>query len=229
MKKLHHNGVLVPARYKGKNLTVKVKGKETRLTTEQEEMAVAWAKKAGTPYVEDKVFAENFHKDFSEKLGIKVKPGDIDYSEIIALVEKEREDKKDLPKEEKKRLAAQRKVVREENKEYYGYAMVDGERMELANYVAEPSSIFMGRGEHPMRGSWKQGPSKEDIILNLSKDAPRPEGNWKEIAWEPEAIWIARWQDKLSGKMKYVWFSDSCSFKQKKEIEKFDKAAEFRR
>jgi len=228
MEKLHHNGVLVPARYKGKNLTVKVKGKETRLTTEQEEMAVAWAKKVGTPYVADRIFAKNFHKDFSEKLGIKVKPGDVDYLEIIALVEKEREEKKNLPKEEKKRLAAQRKVVREENKEYYGYAMVDGERMELANYVAEPSSIFMGRGEHPMRGSWKQGPSKEDIILNLSPDAPKPEGNWKEIAWEPETIWIARWQDKLSGKMKYVWFSDSCSFKQKKEIEKFDKAAEFR-
>jgi DNA topoisomerase-1 len=29
--------------------------------------------------------------------------------------------------------------------------------------------------------------------------------------------------------MKYVWFSDSCSFKQEKEIEKFDKANEFRR
>jgi len=228
MESLHHNGVLVPAPYEGKNLTVKVKGKEIRLTTEQEEMAVAWAKKAGTPYVDDQVFAKNFHKDFSEKLGIKVKPGDVDFSEIVALVEEERERKKNLLREEKKRLAAQRKAVREANKERYGYALVDGERMELANYVAEPSSIFMGRGEHPMRGSWKEGPSKGDIILNLSPDAPRPEGNWKEIVWEPEAIWIARWQDKLSGKIKYVWFSDSCSFKQQKEIEKFDKAAEFR-
>ncbi|MFC1487127.1 DNA topoisomerase I [Thermoproteota archaeon] len=228
MKKLHHNGVLVPARYEGRNLTVKIKGKQTRLTIDQEEMAVAWAKKTGTPYVEDKVFAKNFHKDFSEKLGIKVKSGDVDFSEIIALVQKEREEKKNLPKDEKKRLAAERKVVREAHKEKYGYAFVENERMELANYVAEPSSIFMGRGQHPMRGSWKQGPSKEDIILNLSDDAPRPKGNWKEIVWEPETIWIARWQDKLSGKIKYVWFSDSCSFKQKKEIEKFDKAAEFR-
>ena len=73
MEKLHHNGVLVPARYEGKNLTVKVKGEEIRLTTEQEEMAVAWAKKVGTPYVDDKVFAKNFHKDLSEKLGIIVK------------------------------------------------------------------------------------------------------------------------------------------------------------
>jgi DNA topoisomerase-1 len=227
METLHHNGVLVPPRYEGKGLTVKVKGKEIRLTTEQEEMAMAWAKKAGTPYVEDKVFAKNFHKDFSKKLGTEVKPGDIDYSEIISLVEEEREYKNNLPREEKKQLAAERKAAREANKEKYGYAFVDGERMELANYVAEPSSIFMGRGKHPMRGSWKEGPSKEDIVLNLSPDAPKPEGNWKEIVWEPEAIWIARWEDKLSGKMKYVWFSDSCSFKQQKEIEKFDKAKEF--
>jgi DNA topoisomerase-1 len=229
METLHHNGVLVPPRYEGKGLTIMVNGKEVRLTTEQEEMAVAWAKKVGTPYVEDSVFAKNFHKDFSEKLGIKVKPGDVDYSKIITLVEKEREWKKSLLKEEKKRLAAERKAVREANKEKYGYAWVDGEHTELANYVAEPSSIFMGRGKHPMRGKWKEGPDEEDIILNLSPDAPKPEGNWKEIVWEPEAIWIARWQDKLSGKMKYVWFSDSSSFKQKKDIEKFDKAKEFRR
>ena len=228
METLHHNGVLIPAIYEGKGLKIKVKGKEVNLNTEQEEMAVAWAKKVGTPYVEDKVFAKNFHKDFSEKLGITVKPGDVDFQEIVALVEEERERKKNLPKEEKKDLAAQRKEAREANKKKYGYALVDNEPMELANYVAEPSSIFMGRGQHPMRGSWKQGPSKEDIILNLSPDAPRPEGNWNEISWEPEAIWVARWQDKLSGKMKYVWFSDSCSFKQQKEIEKFDKAVEFR-
>jgi DNA topoisomerase-1 len=229
MESLHHNGVLVPPRYEGKGLKLKVKGNEIKLTVEQEEMAMAWAKKVGTPYVEDPVFAKNFHRDFSKKLGIKVKPGDVDYSEIIAIVEEERERKANLPKEEKKRLAAERKAAREQNKEYYGYAVVDGERMELANYVAEPSSIFMGRGEHPMRGSWKEGPQKEDIILNLSPDAPRPEGNWKEIVWEPELIWIARWQDKLCGKMKYVWFSDSSDIKQRKEIEKFDKAKTFRR
>ncbi|WNZ29437.1 MAG: DNA topoisomerase I [Candidatus Bathyarchaeota archaeon] len=229
METLHHNGVLIPEPYQGKGLTVKIYDKEVKLTTEQEELAVAWAKKVGTPYVEDKIFAKNFHEDFSEKLGIKVKPGDVDFSAIVALVQEEREYKKNLPKEEKKRLAADRKILREENKEKYGFAYVDGEKMELANYVAEPSSIFMGRGNHPMRGKWKQGPVKEDVILNLSPDAPRPEGNWNEIVWEPEAIWIARWQDKLSGKMKYVWFSDSCSFKQQKEIEKFDKAVAFKK
>ncbi|UCE15823.1 MAG: DNA topoisomerase I [Candidatus Bathyarchaeota archaeon] len=229
MEKLHQNGVLVPPRYEGKGLTIKVNGEKITLTPEQEEMAFAWAKKVGTPYVEDSVFAENFHRDFSKKLGISVKLGEVDYSEVISFVEKERDWKANLSREERKQLATQRKVLRETNKERYGYARVDGNQMEVANYAVEPSSIFMGRGKHPVRGSWKEGPRKENITLNLSPDALKPPGNWKAIVWQPSDMWIARWRDKLTGKMKYVWFSDSSILKQRKDIEKFDKAGEFRR
>ncbi|MBS7633191.1 DNA topoisomerase I, partial [Candidatus Bathyarchaeota archaeon] len=88
----------------------------------------------------------------------------------------------------------------------------------------EPSCLFAGRGNHPRRGKWKEGPKEEDIILNLSPDSPRPEGNWKQIVWEPERMYIAKWEDKLTGKMKYVWFSDSAFLKQEREKEKFKKA-----
>ncbi len=228
MEHLYHNGVLVPPRYEGKGLTIKVNEEKIRLTPEQEEMALAWAKKVGTPYVEDRVFAKNFHRDFSKKLGIKVKPGDIDYSEVLSFVEKERGWKANLSKEERRQLAAQRKAQREANKERYGYAWVDGAQIEVANYAVEPSSIFMGHGKHPLRGRWKEGPREEDIKLNLSPDARRPPGNWKAILWQPEAMWIARWRDKLTGKTKYVWFSDSSILKQKKDLDKFDKARELR-
>jgi DNA topoisomerase-1 len=205
-----------------------VNGKPIRLTAEQEEMAVAWAKKVGTPYVNDRVFAKNFHRDFSRKLGIKVKPEDVDYSEVLSFVQKERVRMENLSKEEKKQLRVQRKALREANKERYGYAWVDGARVEIANYAVEPSCIFMGRGKHPLRGRWKEGPRQEDIELNLSPDAPKPPGNWKAIVWQPDSMWIARWKDKLTGKMKYVWFSESSILKQMKEIEKFDKARELR-
>ncbi|MCZ2855763.1 MAG: DNA topoisomerase I [Candidatus Bathyarchaeota archaeon] len=229
MKQLHHNGVLVPPRYKGKSLTIKVKEKKIKLTPEQEEMALAWTKKIGTPYVEDPVFAKNFHRDFSKKLGINVKPNDVDYSEILSVVEEERNWKANLSKKERKQLAIQRKAQREANKDHYGYARVDTVQMEVANYAAEPSSIFMGRGKHPIRGRWKEGPHEEDVELNLSPDAPKPPGNWKAIVWQPNAMWIARWQDKLTDKTKYVWFSDSSNLKQRKDIEKFDKAKTLRR
>ena len=229
MEQLHHNGVLVPAKYVGVGLTVTVKSKEIKLNDIQEEMAMAWAKKIGTPYVEDREFKKNFHKDYSKVLGIKAKPGDIDFSVIYKVVLDERQKRADMPREEKKALAAQRKVIREANKEKHGYAVFDGEKSEIGNYTVEPNSIFMGRGEHPMRGKWKEGPRHEDITLNMSPDTPRPEGNWGQIIWDPESIWIARWKDKLSGKMKYVWPSDSSPIKQKKEIEKFNKAVELRK
>ncbi|MBU5687951.1 MAG: DNA topoisomerase I [Candidatus Aenigmatarchaeota archaeon] len=225
MHQLIHNGILVP-KYEPKGFKIKFKGKEIKLTPEQEEMALAWVKKLGTPYVEDPVFVKNFFDDFCKALGVQGNKEDFDFSEIIKYVNEEKMAKEKMSKEEKKALAEQRKKIREQNKEKYGYAIVDGIKVELGNYIAEPSSIFMGRGNHPLRGKWKQGPKQEDIILNLSPDAPRPEGNWKEIVWMPECMWIAKWDDKLTGKEKYVWLADTSFVKQNREKEKFDKAIE---
>ena len=134
MERLHHNGVLIPPRYKGKGLSITVTGRMIKLTTEQEEMAYAWTKKLGTPYVEDPVFIKNFHRDFSRKLGVKVKQGNIDYAEILAVVDKEREHTANLSREEKKKLAAQRKDKRKANKEKFGYAWLDGKRVEISKH-----------------------------------------------------------------------------------------------
>jgi DNA topoisomerase-1 len=148
----------------------------------------------------------------------------IDFSEIVQYVEQEKLKKLNMSQSEKKQQAAERKAEREKRKEHFGYALVDGEKLELANWTAEPSCLFAGRGDHPRRGKWKEGPNEEDIILNLSPDSPQPAGNWKEIVWEPDKMYVAKWQDKLTGKMKYVWFSDSVFLKQNREKEKFQKA-----
>jgi DNA topoisomerase-1 len=223
MKQLSHNGVLIP-KYEPRGFHILFKNKKIDLTPEQEEMAVAWVRKIGTEYAEDNVFIKNFFEDFCKALGIgKASPEDFDFSEIKNFVDREREMKLNMSKEEKKRLAAERKVIREANREKYGYAIVDGEKVELGNYMAEPSSIFMGRGKHPLRGKWKRGAKESDIVLNLSPDSKVPPGKWKQIVWQP-VMWIAKWDDKLRGKEKYVWLSDTSPMKQKREIEKFNKA-----
>jgi DNA topoisomerase-1 len=130
-----------------------------------------------------------------------------------------------MTKEEKKAAREERKRIREELKEKYGYALVDGERMELGNYQTEPSGIFMGRGQHPLRGRWKQGAAQKDITLNIDPDAAKYlEGEWKELCWAPETMWIAKWMDELTGKVKYIWLHDSTPIKQEREAAKFDKA-----
>ncbi len=149
---------------------------------------------------------------------------EIDFGEVIRCTLDEQEKKLIMSKEEKKKLAAERKVRRETMREKYGYALVDDKKLEIANWTAEPSCVFAGRGEHPRRGKWKQGPAEQDVILNLSPDSPRPPGKWKDVVWEPEKMYVAKWEDKLTGKMKYVWFSDSAFLKQENEREKFKKA-----
>jgi DNA topoisomerase-1 len=155
---------------------------------------------------------------------------EIDFTEIKGFIQQEKIKKESLTKEEKKRQAEERKIKRLENKEKYGYAEVDGQRLEIANWTAEPSCLFAGRGDHPRRGKWKEGPSQQDIILNWPKDEkgkplePVPDGKWKDIVWEPGRMYVAKWQDKLTGKIKYVWFSDTAFLKQNREKEKFRQA-----
>jgi len=227
METLEHNGILVidPPPYFG--LTIIVRGKTLQLSHLQEEMALAWVKKLGTPYVDDPVFEENFMTDFSKALGVSpdLQASEVDFTEVIEVVNAERARKEKMTPEEKKADREERKKLREQLKEKYGFATVDGERMELGNYQTEPSGIFMGRGQHPLRGRWKQGASQKDITLNIDPEAAKKlEGDWKELCWAPETMWIAKWTDELTGKVKYIWLHDSTPIKQEREAAKFDKA-----
>ena len=228
LKQLIHNGVIIPESPPYQGLSITVHGKEIKLSPRQEEMAYAWAKKKGTPYVEDSIFIRNFLIDFSRELGYN-KPLSIDsinFEQLDNRVAAEKAQKEALTKEQRKALAAERKEIREKLKATFGHAIADGERIELASYMTEPSGIFMGRGKHPLRGRWKEGAQKKDVTLNLSPDAEINRQEWKEVVWQPESLWVARWEDKLSGKLKYIWLHDTAPIKQQREAQKFDKAIE---
>ncbi len=252
MKSLKHNGIYVPP-YDLKGFSIKIQGQKIKLTEKSEPMAVAWTRRllSTTIAPPDVVFTRNFMREFLEQLKNenpsatflgdfsnqylaaleKAAPTEsiggnqalgIDFTEIKAYILDEKAKKEAMTKEEKKKQAEERKAARQKLRDFYGYADVDGQRLEVANWTAEPSCLFAGRGDHPQRGKWKEGPSKQDITLNLSPDAPKPEG-WK-TTWEPNKMYVAKWIDKLTGKVKYVWFSDTAFLKQNREKEKFQKA-----
>ncbi|MCK5150407.1 MAG: DNA topoisomerase I [Candidatus Thorarchaeota archaeon] len=226
MDTLRHKGVLVLKPPDLPPFEITIRANLVQLTPSQSEMAVAWVKKLGTPYVEDAVFEKNFMMDFSKALKIKprLKVEDIDFSSVIEYVENERAHKEAMTKEEKKAAREERKAEREALKEEYGFALVDGERMELGSYQTEPSGIFMGRGEHPLRGRWKHGATHRDITLNLDSEAPIPEGDWGKLIWADDCMWIAKWTDELTSSTKYLWLHDSTPIKQEREAAKFNKA-----
>ena len=56
LKQLIHNGVLVPDSYTPQGFTLTFRGTPLKLSPLQEEMAVRFAQKFGTPYAEDQKF-----------------------------------------------------------------------------------------------------------------------------------------------------------------------------
>ena len=226
-KTLQHNGILFPPAYEAQGIKIKIKGESVNLELNQEEMIYQWAKKKDTPYAQDKVFQKNFTADFAKTLISKFKKisyGDIDFSDAYDIVNKEKDRKTKMSKEDKKKDAKRRKVKREKLKSKYGIAIMDGKEVEVGNYMAEPPGIFIGRGEHPLRGKWKPPVTKEKVTLNLGKKAKVPEGKWKKIVHERDTMWLASWIDFLTQKRKYVWLADSAGLKQDMDKEKYEKA-----
>lgn len=226
-KTLQHNGILFPPVYEAQGIKIKIKGDSVNLNLNQEEMVYQWAKKKDTPYAQDKVFQKNFTADFAKTLDSKFKKisyTDIDFSNAYKIVDKEKDLKEMMSKEEKKSLAVKRKELREKLKEKFGIAIMDGEKVEVGNYMAEPPGIFIGRGEHPLRGKWKPPVTAKDVTLNLGKEAKVPEGKWGKIINDKDSMWLASWMDFLTQKRKYVWLADSAGLKQDRDKEKYEKA-----
>ena len=238
-KTLQHNGILFPPEYESVGIKIKINGQNVDLTLAQEEMIYQWAKKKDAPkpgtaekYIEDPVFQKNFVADFSKTFNGKFKDMkyvDIDFTQPYKLVDKEKETKELMTKEEKKALAVKRKKIREEMKVSYGKAIIDAKEVDIANYMAEPPGIFMGRGEHPMRGRYKPRVTAKDVTLNLGKEAKVPEGKWGKIVHDKDSMWIASWMDILTQKRKYVWLADTAGIKQERDQAKYDKAKKLAR
>ena len=230
---LEHNGVAFPPDHVQRGINIKILGEVYFLNREQEELIYAWAKKKDTHYVKDPVFQSNFLSDFKKVIPDRFKSvqkiDDIDMSEAFGLVDKEASIKeaekiriKLLPREEKKRISQEKKLEKERLKSIYGKAKIDGNEVDVANWLVEPPGIFMGRGLHPLRGRWKPRITPRNVILNLGEDASVPEGPWKAIVHDHNSTWLASWIENLTGKRKYVWLHDSSYLRQDNDKAKYD-------
>jgi DNA topoisomerase I len=233
---LEHRGVAFPPEYQPRGITITIRGEKLALNRDQEEIVYAWAKKKDTHYVQDPTFQQNFLSDLKKLLpesynNIITTIKDIDFSMAYRLADEEKEMKeqekeryKTLSKEQKKSISQAKKAERERLKAIYGKALVDGIEVDIANWLVEPPGLFMGRGQHPMRGRWKPRVRPQDITLNLGENAPVPEGNWKAIIHDHSSTWLATWIEDLTGKRKYVWLHDSAALRQENDKAKYDKA-----
>jgi hypothetical protein len=100
----------------------------------------------------------------------------------------------------------------------------------ITNWRMEPPTVFIGRGNHPLRGCLRRRVVPEDVVLNLGQGVripPLPRGRkWKAVVHRQDCGWLWSWEDPLTRKIKYVYPGSVSRAHAEIERKKFDEAAE---
>jgi DNA topoisomerase-1 len=116
--------------------------------------------------------------------------------------------------------------------EEHALCEIDGKEVPITSWKMEPPGVFLGRGDHPLRGSFRRRVVPEDVTLNLDSSAPVPKlprgRKWGAVVHQPFSAWLWSWTDPLLGKIKYVYPHPSSENHILREIEKFETARELK-
>ena len=237
-KTLEHNGpffghILDP--YVPIGYSILYNKKMYKLTPTEEQYALLYAKRiiadqknSSKAYTLKPQFNENFWNDFQTILSdtnAKIFK-DFDKLDFTPIVESLLDKKDDIGNE---------KVDTEEDKKSrqiqklidvadYGICYVDGRVKQVKSYIVEPYSFYIGKGGKTSvenQGRVKVPVNPDEVTINVSKglEPQAPGGyNWKNIEHDPKKRWLSSYKDKITGKDKYVYVTDSP------ELLKFEKA-----
>lgn len=215
---LEHNGVMFYPNYVPHNIPIKYDNEEIHLNVSAEEFATLYVQPRYDKYKNDK-FKKNFFRDWKKLLSDDLKKKIVDFNKCNF-------------DEIKEHSIKNKSVIKFEDKEKYAYAMVDGTKQTIDNYLVEPPSIFVGRGNHPLIGSIKTRIVYEDVILNIGHNMKVPvvynsdgtQAQWNKIISDNTLEWIACWPNNVTHKYNYARFGRKSIFKMKSDEAKFDKA-----
>lgn len=233
---LVHNGVVFAPEYVPHGVKMLYDGKPVDLSPEAEERATHYARYLDTPHTQKDAFNKNFFAEFKE-LANKGRKGALitkfelcNFRPLKEFQDEEKEKRKNRSKEEKQKEKEEKKVMQEK----YGFAIVDGHKQKIGNYLVEPPGLFLGRGSHPKTGMWKQRIMPENVTINIGKGAPVPPcpiagHKWGEVVHRDGVTWLASWNESLQGGIKYVMLAASSRTKGQSDMAKFDKARKLKK
>ena len=237
---LHHNGVMFYPEYERHNIDIKYEDKIVKIGSEAEEFITLYVHPRFDKYRNAK-FVKNFFNDWKKLLTKENQQiikdfNKLDYSKIEEHVKNKIEENKLRNKEKTKEDRELEKEKKEKEIEKYKYATVDDKKIVIDNFLVEPPTIFMGRGNHPKTGSIKKRIYPEDIVLNIGKNMEVPkikindeERKWGDVISDNTLEWIASWQNNVTEKWNYTRFGKNSNFKSKSDEAKFDLARKLKR
>eukprot|EP01134_Creolimax_fragrantissima_P002311 CFRG2311T1 len=213
-----------------KNVKLIYDGKPVSLCLSSEEAAGFYAAMIKTDYASKDVFIKNFFSDWRQKyMNAEEKKlitdwKKIDFSNMVKHFEKKSEERKAMTKDQKLLIKQEKESVIEER----GWALVDGHRERVGNFMVEPPGLFRGRGDHPKMGRIKARILPGDITINIGKGVAPPVAppghTWKEVVNNDKVTWLASWTENICDNIKYVMLNAHSRMKGVNDFKKYEKA-----
>lgn len=244
---LEHHGVIFYPEYEPHSVPILYGVEKTPivLNHEAEEFITYYVQPRFDKYRNDR-FNKNFFNDWKKLLSPDLKKTitelllcDLSLIKKHYLEESERRkvERENRTKEERE----QEKMKNDTEKEKYRYAIVDGSKQMIDNFLVEPPTIFVGRGDHPLTGKIKKRLYPEDITINVGPNMAIPvplldkklsdkdgsatdKEKWGAVVSDNTLEWIASWQNNVTQKYNYARFGRKSGFKMKSDENKYDKA-----
>jgi DNA topoisomerase I len=214
---LVHNGVMFPPEYEQQNVPIMYDGIKIHLSKNAEEIAFFYAKYINTDYVNNNTFNKNYWNDWKKHLH-NTNIHELHKCDFTLMYDHI----------QKTKITQNKNAV---NEDKYKFAIVNGKKEQVGSYKIEPPSIFIGRGKNPNLGRIKRRIYPEDIIINISKNAPIPKiqshlknHTWGSIIHDNNVEWLASWKDNITNKTKYVFLNSSSNIKGIDNKNKFELA-----
>ena len=203
-KILKHNGLHFPYKYMYQNIKIVFKLKHYTINPQLEEAIFHFLK---SKFKEDDVFSSNFLHSIRKYLPKELS----NIKNIHDLNLNQFKNKQCIIK------------INKTNINKYKFCTINGKTEELSKYVPEPACIFNGRGNHPLRGTFKESIQPINVIINISKNiCIDNQSKYKKIIQNKSVNWIACWKDVISNKYKYIYPSSHADIQTISSQKKFN-------
>jgi len=228
-KSLVHEGPLFPEKYAAKGFSFDGK----KLTDQAEEMIWHWAIRRDTDYVKLDVAKKNFIASLKSVAGFELaSTDDPKFKKLVDEMFVENEKIKETKKNKTKAQKDAEKVKREELKEKYGFATVDGKKVPINGFMIEAAGPLISRGNDPRLFTWKRTTEAGDVTVNLVA-APKEvvaamKAKGFKVVSDPGVLWVFKYDIEITGKhpalRKKVNFGAASEIAQGQDKSKHEKA-----
>ena len=208
---LKHNGPYLYDNYLSKNMVLQFKNNDIsiKINEEEELFIFLYIKYINSKY-DDELFKTNFWNSWNKIKNRNIQYSDVDLSNFIQYLDSIKDNKKE-------------KINIDEK---FKYAIIDNKKVELINYIVEPPGIFLGRGNHPLKGTIKRKINYKDIVINISQEfiSSISKKKWKAIIHDKTKYWLSAWEHPVTKKIIYTYPSKKSINRMEKDKDKFNNA-----